>query len=301
MHPGFDVDAYCERIGLTRPRKATLDTLAAIQLRHAQTIPFENLNPLLGWPVRLDAATLEEKLIRGGRGGYCFEQNLLLSHALNVLGFHVTGLAARVLWNVPEGRLTPRGHMLLLVDLDDEAYVADVGFGGMTPTAPLRLGSDVEQRTPHEPFRLVRHGNMYTLQVKVGELWNPLYRFDLQEQFLADYEVANWYLSNHPESHFVTGLVAARPAVDERYALRDNVLSIHYVNGPTERRLLTSASELHATLRDLFHVRVPDTPEVRRAFKRLASGRPTLAASRSDVEELARTGNHRAPEHVHTQ
>lgn len=38
------------------------------------------------------------------------------------------------------------------------------------------------------------------------------YRFGLQEQLQADYEVASWYLSNHPQSHFVTGLIASRPA-----------------------------------------------------------------------------------------
>lgn len=97
-------------------------------MRHAEAIPFENLNPLLRWPVRLDAPSLQRKMVRAGRGGYCFEQNLLLSHALTALGFRVTGLAARMLWNVPEGVVTPRGHMLLCVDIDEQPYIVDVGF-----------------------------------------------------------------------------------------------------------------------------------------------------------------------------
>ena len=68
----------------------------------------------------------------------------------------MTGLAARVLWNMPDGVVTPRSHMLLLIDLDDDAFVADVGFGGLTLTGPLRLQPNVEQATPHEPFRLMR-------------------------------------------------------------------------------------------------------------------------------------------------
>ena len=55
-------------------RMATISIIA----RHTEAIPFENLNPLLRWPVRLDPASLEEKMVRGGRGGYCFEPNLLL-------------------------------------------------------------------------------------------------------------------------------------------------------------------------------------------------------------------------------
>ena len=64
--PGFDLDAYFERIGYAGPRSATLDTLEAIHARHPQAIPFENLNPLLHWPVRLDAASLQRKLVRDG-------------------------------------------------------------------------------------------------------------------------------------------------------------------------------------------------------------------------------------------
>src|SRR5580765_5639386 len=103
--------AYLRRIGHTGPLSSTLDTLRALHLRHTTTIPFENLNPLLGWPVRLDLESLEQKLVRDGRGGYCFEQNLLFSHALQALGFRVAGLAARVLWNTTDDAITKRSHM----------------------------------------------------------------------------------------------------------------------------------------------------------------------------------------------
>jgi N-hydroxyarylamine O-acetyltransferase len=271
MTSAFDIDAYLERIGYSGSRAATLDTLEAIHLLHPQAIPFENLNPLLRWPVRLDVQSLQQKLVRDGRGGYCFEQNLLLSHALSALGFHVTGLAARVLWNLPNGTITARGHMLLLIDLNDRPYLADVGFGGLTLTAPLRLEPGVEQRTPHEPFRLIRRGEYFLMDARLGDAWKPLYRFDLQEQFQPDYEVANWYMSNHPDSHFVTGLIAARADSDRRSALRNNELAVHRVDGRTERRQLTSAGELHAALEEVFRLTLPDAPELRHALERLVA------------------------------
>ena len=269
MTSGFDLDAYFERIGYTGPRSATIDTLEAIHARHPQAIPFENLNPLLHWPVRLDAASLQQKLVREGRGGYCFEQNLLLYHALRSLGFEVSGLAARVLWNAPEGAaVRARSHMLLLVDLDGP-FVADVGFGGLTLTGPLRLVPDIEQATPHEPCRLIRAGDAFVTQAHVGGVWKALYRFDLQEQLLPDYEVTNWYLSNHPDSQFVTGLIAARPDRDRRYALRNNELAVHHVNGQTERRVLASAAGVRAALEDVFRLTLPDGPELDAALERL--------------------------------
>jgi len=271
MESSIDLGAYLARIGWRGPTAPDLSTLRAIVASHAAAIPFENLDPFLGRPVLLDAAALEEKLVRGGRGGYCFEHNLLLSHALTALGFTVTGLAARVLWNAPEGAITARGHMLLLVDLDDRAYIADVGFGGQTLTAPLRLESGVEQATPHEPFRLMRRGDSFVMQSKRADAWRPLYRFDLQEQFLPDYEVANWYLSNHPDSHFVTGLIAARPDPDRRSALRNNQLTVHHLDGRTEQRQLTSSQQMADALERIFRVTLPDAPELQSALERLVA------------------------------
>jgi hypothetical protein len=70
----IDRDAYFERIGYDGARKPTLDTLRALHRLQPQVVAFENLDPLLGRPVRLDAPSLEQKLVHGGRGGYCFEQ-----------------------------------------------------------------------------------------------------------------------------------------------------------------------------------------------------------------------------------
>jgi N-hydroxyarylamine O-acetyltransferase len=269
--PAIDLDAYFQRIGYTGARTPTLDTLRILHLRHTEAIPFENLNPLLKWPVRLDAPALEQKLVRDGRGGYCFEQNLLFGHVLKALGFAVIGLAARVLWNAPEGAITARSHMLLRIDLPEQSYLADVGFGGQTLTGPLRLEPDIEQATPHEPFRLLRAGEAFVLQTNIRGSWKPLYRFDLQEQHLPDYEVTNWYLSNHPDSHFVKALMAARTTPDRRYALHNNELAVHYLNGSTERRVLTSAAELRETLQGAFRLTLPDAPELDAVLARLTA------------------------------
>ncbi len=267
----IDLDAYFQRIGYAGVRAPTLDTLRSIQLRHTETIAFENLNPLMRWPVRLDIESLQQKLVRDGRGGYCYEQNLLFCHVLKVLGFQVTGLAARVLWNEPDAAITPRSHMLLYVELHETPYIADVGFGILTPTGPLRLEPDVEQATPHEPFRLIRAGQEFVMQAKIRGDWKTLYRFDIQEQLLPDYEVSNWYVSTHPDSIFVTGFMAARPAQDRRYALRNNEFAVHHLSGSTDRHILTSVAEMRETLESAFRITVPDAPEIDAALARLTS------------------------------
>jgi len=193
-------------------------------------------------------------------------------HALNALGFNARGLAARVLWNAAVPNSTPpRTHMLLLLDVGGKPYIADAGFGVMTLTGPLRLEMDTEQVTPHEPYRL-RDGEGYQLEARIRGEWKTLYRFDLQEQQLPDFEIYNWFLSNHPESRFVTGLMAARAAADCRYTLLNNEFAAHRLKGASERRVLGSAAELREVLTGPLRVKLPEGPEVDAALARLTAG-----------------------------
>src|SRR5688572_28326190 len=115
----MNLDAYLRRVGYDGPLRPTVDVLDALAYRHATTIAFENLDPFAGRPVELSPQALERKLVEEGRGGYCFEHNLLLAQVLQAVGFEVSGLAARVLWTQPEDAITARSHMLLRVELDE--------------------------------------------------------------------------------------------------------------------------------------------------------------------------------------
>jgi N-hydroxyarylamine O-acetyltransferase len=163
--------------------------------------------------------------------------------------------------------------MLLRLDLDAGAYLADVGFGGMTLTGPLRLEAGIEQQTPHEPFRLVAEGAAFVMQAKIRDGWKSLYRFDLQEHLLPDYEVTNWYLANHPESRFVRNLIAARPTPDGRYALLNAELAVHHRGGSSERHVLEGTAELRTVLRDYFLLELPDVPQLDAALARALARR----------------------------
>ena len=253
----LDLDAYRERIGLNTPPRADLGTLRELQRLHTSAIPFENLSPFLGEPVRLDLPSLVDKLVTRRRGGWCFEHNLLFAHVLRRIGFEVKTLAARVRWNVPVGVTTARSHMLMLVPIEGTRFIADVGFGGLTLTAPLVLEAHVEQATPHEPHRLVPAGDEFVLEARLGDDWRQMYAFDLHEQLQADYEVSNWYLAHFPQSQFVTGILAARADAGERHVLRNTRYSIHYRGGRTESRHLASVGELKGVLEGAMRIPLP--------------------------------------------
>ena len=257
MSQKVNLNGYFERIGFSGSIAPTLATLELIHALHPAAIAFENLNPLLGLPVNLDLASIEKKLLTERRGGYCFEHNLLLMAVLRELDFTVRGLAARVIWFDPAANDRPPTHMLLAVDIGGASYIADVGFGGLTLTAPLKLKSEVEQNTPHETFRLTGGQPDWTLEARIDDEWKPLYVFDTTERSLDFYEAPNRLLSTDPESRFRTELRAALSPSGKRLALRNNRFTTHVTGGPSEARLLTSVAELREVLSGPFGIQLP--------------------------------------------
>jgi N-hydroxyarylamine O-acetyltransferase len=57
-----DLDSYFGRIGYQGSRTADIDVLKKLHLLHPKSIPFENLNPFLGIPVKLAPESLQQKL-----------------------------------------------------------------------------------------------------------------------------------------------------------------------------------------------------------------------------------------------
>lgn len=251
----INLNAYFERIGFAGSIAPTAATLELIHALHPAAIPFENLNPLLGQPVSLELGDIARKLLSDRRGGYCYEHNLLLMAVLRELDFSVRGLAARVLWSDP--RTTERHHMLLAVDISGTTYIADVGFGGMTPTTPLKLKPDVEQPTPHETFRLVGGDPEWQLEALVGDDWKPLYAFELTERSMDDYAASNAFLSTSPDSGFTRELRVALAPSGRRLALRGNRLTTHVVGEESQSRVLTSVAEMRDALTQSFGILLP--------------------------------------------
>lgn len=258
MSQKVNLNAYFERIGFAGSIAPTLATLETITALHPATIPFENLNPLLGLPVDLDLKAIEKKLLTEKRGGYCYEHNLLLAAVLRELDYSVKQLAARVL----PGESGRKDHMLLLVEISGASYLVDAGFGGNTLTAPLRLRADSEQETPHGTYRLTGGQPEWQLEIKIGEEWTPLHVFDTSEKTLADYEASNAFISGDPASPFVQELRVALSPQGKRIKLWNNRLNILTIGGDTETRALTSVGELREVLTTTFGIQLPNSDQL---------------------------------------
>jgi len=208
----MDLRSYLNRIQYDGPLAPTIDVLRGIQLAHASSIPFENLDVLLGRGISIDDDAIEQKLVHDHRGGYCFEQNSLLMRALTEIGFSVSPLSARVRVKISRDVITPRTHLFLRVEIDGVPWLVDVGVGGLSPTGPFRLDLlDTEQVTPHEPRRVVSvprsPSPLYFHQAKLVDQWVDVHEFTLEEMPLIDREVGNCWTSTHPKSKFRQNLM----------------------------------------------------------------------------------------------
>ncbi|MCX5742807.1 MAG: arylamine N-acetyltransferase, partial [Proteobacteria bacterium] len=191
------------------------------------------------------------------RGGYCFEHNTLLLEVLRALGFDARPLSARVRYQRPREFTPPRTHLLVRVELA-ESWLADVGVGAMSPTAALRLASHDRQDTPHEPRRLLREDGLIYHQALLADTWVDVAELTLEEMPPIDREVANWFTSTHPSSHFKNRLLVARALPDGgRLGLLDRELSRRARDGRATKHTIDSHAELVDVLAAEFGIAVP--------------------------------------------
>lgn len=250
--------AYFARIGWTQPTAVDIDTLRALHLHHNCAIPFENIDVVLPREIHLEDQNLVDKLVSARRGGYCFEQNGLFERVLREVGFTVRSVLGRVvLANPPQ--MPPRTHRLLLVELNGERWIADVGFGGQTLTAPIRLIANGEQETPHGLYRLLSEGNDWVLQFRHHEHWQSMYHFDLTTQYFSDYVMGNFWSAHWPQSHFRHHLLMCRHLPDGGKLTLTNFNFTHWRNGHVEEQIhLPDAEALYRLMQERFGLGVDD-------------------------------------------
>jgi len=264
----IDLDAYFSRIGYLGSRAPTLETLRAVQRAHAAAIPFEAIDVLLGRGIDLSPQALDAKLIAGGRGGYCFEQNNLLKRVLAALGFAVEGLICRSRWMTPPELLPrPRTHMAIRVTVDGEAWLADVGYSSVGLPAPLRFRLDEAQPTAHETFRLTELSGELLLEADLGTLWAPVYEIAASPALDVDYVTPNWFTSTHPDSNFRQNLIVGRTQPHVRHTLLNNRLRIRRPGQSLEERVLDADGIEQAMAEDFG---LPVEPDWRPVFERAA-------------------------------
>ncbi|SDI25606.1 arylamine N-acetyltransferase family protein [Chryseobacterium jejuense] len=245
------LEKYLKRIHYSGDLGANMEVLKKIHQLHPQYIPFENIDSYTGKVPSLDLENVFQKLVVESRGGYCYEQNLLLSEILTYLGFKVELQLGRVLWRKDENSTAAKTHLLLIVELNNQKYLVDCGFGTATLTGPLLLNEEAAQDTPNEQFKISQKNGAYTLWTW-REKWLPVYRFDLEYVEPLDLEICNWYLTTYPESNFRKNLVFSKVDENTRYTFSNHTLNVRKTTGGKESVAIENDVQLFQMLKDVF-------------------------------------------------
>ncbi|MFJ2001338.1 arylamine N-acetyltransferase family protein [Streptomyces chartreusis] len=268
-----EVDAYLRRLGVEHPAWPTVDVLRELQLRHLQTVPFENLSVHLGEEIVLEEKRLLDKVVGARRGGFCYELNGSFGALLGALGFDVTLLAARV-YGKEERLGIPYDHMALKVGtVDGGAWLADVGFGAHSHY-PLAFEARGEQVDPAGVFRVVEagpdaagvrggHDSAEAADLDVVMDGRPQYRLDRRPRALGDFVAGAWWHSTSPVSHFTQSLVCSRVTEEGgRITLSGRTFKTTAADGTREERELGTDEEVLRTYRERFGIELDRVPTV---------------------------------------
>lgn len=245
----FKLQDYFNRIGYVGQPDTNIETLRALMRCQLFSVPFENLDVQAGKVVSMVPEEIVEKVIYRQRGGYCYEVNGVFAMALQALGFRFQLVAARPMF-YPVRR--PKTHMAIVVHLEQQAWLCDLGFGSYGIRAPLALNRlDTETMQDHDCFMLRTQGeHEFLVQARVDEGWQNQFAFDLHPWEWIDFYPANFMNSTHPEAIFVQRLLVVLHQPAGRVILFGDTLKT-ITDGVVTKRIIPK-SERSDTLKTLF-------------------------------------------------
>ena len=283
---GVAVEDYLARIGVGEAGPPSADALAELQAGHLERVVFENLEIQRGRPTTVDYGESAERIVKRGRGGYCFHLNGAFGLLLEALGYEVTRRRGTV---QPPSETPPGRHLNNLVvlvhglptsDHPEGTWWAEVGFGdGSFRPLAVRAGTDQDARTTYE----LRPSPMYAggwrmLQGGGDDL--GIVDVDTEEPHVAEIAAAHEHLSTSSESRFVRTATFQRRDASGADVLRARTLS-RVERGSTRTTLLADEGEWFAALADVFGMPLPDVDaaERRALWQRVCAQHEAWAAS----------------------
>jgi N-hydroxyarylamine O-acetyltransferase len=272
----MDLKAYFERVHFRGEARPDLATLRALHRAHLQAIPYENLDVQLGRRLTPDPAAAFEKVVGQGRGGWCYEMNGVFGAVLAEIGFKVTRMAGAAMRELM-GDDVIGNHLVLLVEVEGESWIADVGFGDGT-LEPFRL----------TPGALTVEGFSFRLE-RLDDRWWRFHNHEYGGAKSFDFAVepanpellagrCDW-LQYAPDSHFVLNAVVQRYRGNEILQMRGRVLR-RVTPGGVEQSLLGSADEFVDILSRDFDL---DLPEAATLWPRILARHEQVMAAAAEA------------------
>lgn len=250
----MDLLNYLKRIKYSGEVTPSIEVLNQLQQSHLLHVPFENLDIHYGKPISLDIDPLYQKVVENHRGGFCYELNGLFFELLISLGFKAKRISARV-FDQEKGYGPEFDHLAILVDIQGNLYLTDVGFGEFS-MKPLLLELNLVQQDVTGEYLIDRYDDScYRVNRSIKGLWVPQYLFTGQEREIWEFSAMCRYHQTSPESHFTQKRICSMPIENGRVTITGNVLKIRDKEAVQET-VLASESEFREALRRFFGFRM---------------------------------------------
>jgi N-hydroxyarylamine O-acetyltransferase len=266
---GERVRAYLDFLKLDGRPPVTLDGLTRLTRAQVRNVPFESISSILRRADHPDGAVpdvdtnaqLAAWIDRRG-GGVCFEVVATFGPMLRDLGFQARAINAEIGW--------PGSHQALIVDLEESAYLVDVGNGApFLDPIPLDRTSEVRHAGLAYRFRPDSASSDWIQDRWIDEAWVPFCRYSLGEADRSVRESAYQHHHTIGQSWVVDSLVLTRCDDEEVWALRNDELRRFTPDGKSVTRV-TDADDYARLAAEVFGV--PGLP-IQRARGLLAARR----------------------------
>ena len=252
----MQLETYLQRIQYHGALEPTLTVINALQEAHLNSISYENLDIHLGCKLPLGLAQSYQKIVLEQRGGWCFEMNTLFAWALQEIGFEVQVLSSGVLR--PNGQTPDGDHVILLVKIEQQHYLADVGFGdGAISVLPLQEGT---YQSGFLEYRM-SYSQPYWTMHNPPQSNTAGFVFSLEPRTLDYFAERCTDLQTNPESGFVRTTVCQRMTREALYTLRGAVLTTLNTTGTTERTL-EGLADYQEVLLQIFSLELAQSPDL---------------------------------------
>lgn len=248
----MNIEKYIKRIGIKEKLEPTIESLFKLQTAHLYSIPFENLDIHIGTKIELDISKLFEKIITNGRGGFCYELNGLFYELLTSLDFNARMISAKV-YSREKGYGKEFDHLALLVKIDQDEYLADVGFGEFT-MQPLKFELNTHQKDKNGIFVIDKYDDKTFRVNKIeGDKVRPQYIFKETRRSLDDFINMCIFHQTSKESHFTKNKIITLPTENGRITLTSDKLKIRSKEY-TNEVLVKDENQFHKYLKQYFKI-----------------------------------------------
>jgi N-hydroxyarylamine O-acetyltransferase len=226
--------AYLKELGLLKELPSR-NYLKQLHKAHLLRFPFENLDVHLRRKIQLQIRPIYNKIILSRRGGFCYELNLLFYHLLIHLGYDCQLISAKTYSHETDTFGKEYDHMAILVKIQTELYLCDVGFGNGI-IYPAKLVPDMLQMDHTHYVQITQDvdDNLFLKKSKDGSTFETLYQFEPKMREPIEFIDMCDYHQTNPQSFFVGKKIITKLTDSGRITLTDNLLKIQEKGLATE-------------------------------------------------------------------